>query len=840
MSSTKRDPAHSRRAGSDAGALAGIRVVEFADGVGGPFCARLFADYGAGVVKVEGPGRGDRARHWGPFPGDVADPEQSGLFFFCNTGKRSVVLDPEDPSDRERLRALLGHADVFIESQRAADLRRWGFDPDSLAEEFPDLVTASITPFGRTGPYADWHAYDLNAYHLTATGSRYCGHPDRAPLEHGTFTADFFGGYVAAAWALGALYGRDEIGGQHLDVSTAEAIAALFTGAQNIGPYAQEGRFDRRGGAGMSLAAPARIMPCRDGFVWLIALEPAQWDGLRTAMGHPEWAEPEIFRDLLERGRQADFIYRMIEEWSLGLGKQEVMDRCQANGCPTTAIYSIDELVDHPHLAARGQLVSLEHPSLGTVRVFGAPIRLPDCPGGPAAPAPLLGEHTDEVLSELEAASAGGAKQASKVSREENGSASGRDRPEADRAVAGRLPLAGLRVANFGWSWVGPVAGQTLAFLGAEVYKIESRARIDINRTLPPFAEGIESPDRSLQNHAGWAGNGSVTLNLRDPRGQALARRLVAECDVVLENFGVGVMDRLELGDADLRAVRPDLVYVSMPAAGRDGPMASVRTYGTSLSSIAGLDSITGYDASGPVTMENAFADPLGGIVGAIGTLLALFHRRRTGRGQHVDYAQQEGVLQLMGPALMDLTFNRRVAGPIGNRHPTRAGAPHGVYPCVGEDRWISLAVLTDDEWRGLCDAMGAPKWARDPDLATLGGRLELGEELDERIATWTRDQEDDALARLLQRHGVAAAPVLDVARLHSSPHYRARGTWIEVRHPLGFDETIYGSYVKASRSEIEVRPGPAMGQDDERVLIGLLGLDRAEYDALVAASVID
>jgi len=383
---------------SNTGPLTGVTVVELGDAVSAPFCARLLADYGADVIKIERGPDGDVARSWGPFPADRPDPEASGLFFFCNTGKRSVLLDLEREDHRGALMAVLASADVFVENQRPADMRRWGLDYLSIADTFPRLVMTSITAFGQTGPCAEWNAYDLNAYHFTATGSRYCGYRDRAPLEHGTFSADFFGGYVAATWTLAALYGRDVIGGQHLDVSSAEALAALFTGAQNIGAYAQEGRFERRSGSGMSLAAPARIMPCADGFVWMIALEPAQWDGLRVAMGNPEWAEPEIFRDLFERGRNADFIYEMLEQWTLTLPKQEVMDRCQANGCPTTAIYTIDELVAHPHLAARGQLVTLDHPVLGPTTVFGAPIRLPESPGAPAGPAPRLGEHTAQVL----------------------------------------------------------------------------------------------------------------------------------------------------------------------------------------------------------------------------------------------------------------------------------------------------------------------------------------------------------------------------------------------------------------------------------------------------------
>lgn len=381
------------------GALAGMSVVEFGDAVSAPFCARLLADYGASVIKVERAPDGDVARSWGPFPGDVPDPEASGLFFFLNTGKRSVLLDVASADGQAQLRALLARADVFVVNQRPADMRSWALDYASLVDGFPGLVMTSITPFGQTGPCAAWNAYDLNAYHFTATGSRYCGHRDRAPLQHGTFSADFFGGYVAAAWTLGVLFGRSVVGGQHLDVSTAEAVAALFTGAQNIGAYAQEGRFERRSGSGMSLAAPARILPCADGFVWMIALEPTQWDGLREAMGNPDWAAPEIFRDLLERGRNADFLYEMLERWTLSVPKQEVMDRCQANGCPTTAIYTIAELVAHPHLAARGQLVTLDHPVMGPTTVFGAPIRLPDSPGVPAGPAPRLGEHTREVLA---------------------------------------------------------------------------------------------------------------------------------------------------------------------------------------------------------------------------------------------------------------------------------------------------------------------------------------------------------------------------------------------------------------------------------------------------------
>ncbi len=405
--------------------------------------------------------------------------------------------------------------------------------------------------------------------------------------------------------------------------------------------------------------------------------------------------------------------------------------------------------------------------------------------------------------------------------------------------MAKGLPLKGIRVANFGWVWAGPVAGQTLAFLGAEVYKIESRARIDINRTLPPFAEGVRGPDRSLQNHAGWAGNGSVTLNLKKPDARDLALALVAKCDVVIENFGPGAMDDLGLGYEQLQAVRPGLVMLSMPAAGLSGPLKDVRTYGMSLTSLTGLDSVTGYAGGPPVPVENAFSDPYNGVLGAFAVLVALMHRRRTGRGQHIDYSQQEAVMQIAGPPFMDYVLNGRVAGTIGNRHPLGAGAPHGVFRCAGDDRWISIAVLSEEEWIGLVDAMDSPGWARAPEFANAASRVRNIDALHERVAAWTAEQDDHELAALLQRHGVAAAPVLNVADLLNDPHYKARGTFIEVQHPLGFRETIYGAYVKTSRTEADVRPGPAIGQDNDYVFKELLGLAEERYRGLVDAQVI-
>jgi crotonobetainyl-CoA:carnitine CoA-transferase CaiB-like acyl-CoA transferase len=380
------------------GALAGITVLEIGELVSAPYCAKLFADYGADVVKLEPPG-GDPARTWGPFPGDHPHPETSGLFFFLNTNKRGITLDLATPRGRALAAGLAAQADVVIENHRPGTLATWGLDHATLAATNPQLVTISITPFGQTGPYADWLGADLNAFHLSGASSRYCGRPGEPPLEHGTFAADFYGAVTAATWGLAAVYGRDRVGGgQHVDVSCAEAIAATFVGGQNIGGYAQDGKFERRTGVGMPLGAPATILPCRDGHVWMLALEPGQWNGLARVMGNPEWMTVDIFQDMYQRAQNADAIYPLLVEWTMQHGKREIMERCQAEGVPVTAVFTVAEAAEHPHLAARGYLVDLEHPVLGRVRDLGAPFQLPACPGGPRRPAPQLGEHNAEVL----------------------------------------------------------------------------------------------------------------------------------------------------------------------------------------------------------------------------------------------------------------------------------------------------------------------------------------------------------------------------------------------------------------------------------------------------------
>lgn len=816
--------------------LEGLTVIELGDRVAAPYCGRLFAESGARVIKVES-AHGDVARQWGPFPEDRPDPERSGLFHFLNAEKESVVLDLESEDGARLFRDLCAGADILIESERPGELARLGLDFESLAPVNPDLVMMSITPFGQTGPYRDWKGYDHNAYHLSGSGHRYCGRPGEMPLEQGTFLADFYAAIAGAAFALGSVLGRDIVGGgQHLDLATSELLATTMVGGWNVPGYRRHGYINSRTGIGLS-GAPASILRCADGHAWVFALEPGQWKGLAQVMGNPEWMELEIFDDVWKRGAERDVVYPLIEEWTSQRSKWEVMERCQAAGSPSTAVMTVAEFANHPHIASRGFIGQTGGEDDEPMPNLGAPFRVSKGRVGLVRRAPRLGEHTNKVLEEV-----GGAAEAR--------SATGRvrvDEPAPREAIAaipggaltnGRLPLEGVRVANFGWVWAGPMTGQVLGFLGADVIKVESRSRVDIIRHVPPFEDPEPHPDRSLTQHNMWSGNGSVSLDLATPEGREIAHALVAQCDIALENFGPGVAERFELRYEDLCKARPDLVMLSMPAAGHSGPLKNVRTYGNALASLTGLDSLTGYGRGDVIPFEQPMADAHNGILGAFALLAALHQRRATGEGQLIELSQQEGLSHLIAPAFMDYMLNGRVGGPLGNRHPLAQAAPHGVFPCAGDDQWISIVVEDEIEWRALVAAVNED-WIRADAFCDARGRLAQLEVLHERLADWTRPQEMRALCEKLQARDIAATPVLDIPSLSDDPHFRARGTFVEVENSQGFNETIYAPFVKMSRSRTIARPGATIGQDNDRVLKGLLGLSDERVAELVEKRVI-
>lgn len=406
------------------------------------------------------------------------------------------------------------------------------------------------------------------------------------------------------------------------------------------------------------------------------------------------------------------------------------------------------------------------------------------------------------------------------------------------------LPLRGIRVADFSWVVAAPLATQYLAIHGADVIRIESRNRPDVIRKGQPFPTEDMGPDGTAYFANFNQGKRGITLNLRDPRAIDLAKRLIATCDVVSENFTPGTMARLGLAYADLRRVNPTVIMLSMSLAGQTGPDRGNKGFGTVIQGSAGITHFTGWPDRDPVGTGVAYTDFFAAHVAAFAVLAALEHRRRTGEGQHIDMSQQEASMDGLDAALLAALANGDAATRAGNRHP--AAAPHGVYPCRpdddypdDDDRWIAIAVMHDRHWAALRAAMGNPAWAADARFGTLLGRKAHEDELDAPIAAWTRTHTARAAERLLSAAGVPAGVASSARDLHDDPQLAFRQHYVDTHHPvLGafpFDAQPYR--INRLRPQ-PPRPSPRLGDDNAAVYQALLGVTVAEYRELEAGGV--
>lgn len=400
-----------------------------------------------------------------------------------------------------------------------------------------------------------------------------------------------------------------------------------------------------------------------------------------------------------------------------------------------------------------------------------------------------------------------------------------------------RAPLHGIRVLDLSAYWAGPACARLFADLGAEVIKVESVQRIDGWRGANLSMDSAR-PHEGAPAHNGINLNKrGITLNLRSPAGAALCKELAAISDVLVENFSPRVMAQFGLDYAALHEVNPRLVMVSLSGFGASGPLRDCVSYAATVECMAGVVALTGYAGGPPLLQSASIGDPLGGVNGALAGLMALYRRKRTGLGCWIDLSQVEAVAALLGDQILDYTINGRVPPRRGNA--SLELAPHGVYPCAGDDQWIAIAVANDAQWQALCGAIARADLAADPRLAGPTGRLARAALLDEAVSAWTRGQQKRAAMDALLAAGVPAGAVQDNTETLLDPQLRARGFWQEVdrewvgRHPhAGMGITAGGA------APLLVRPAPTLGQHTTEVLGELLGLGSTELAALEAAHV--
>lgn len=402
------------------------------------------------------------------------------------------------------------------------------------------------------------------------------------------------------------------------------------------------------------------------------------------------------------------------------------------------------------------------------------------------------------------------------------------------------LPLAGIRVCDFCWVWAGPTCTRLLSYLGAEVIKIESWDRLDPERSVVP-QQGQEAPppNQNVAFNCLNLNKKGITLNLKHPAAIKLVKEIVKVSDIVTNNFAAGVMERLGLGFEKLQELRPDIILVSMSGFGATGPLKGYHGYASTFEALSGLTDASGYPGGAPMRSgAGPHMDIVNGFTGAFATMLALNHRKRTGRGQFIDLSEWEVPITFMGDAILDFGMNRRAPSRKGNRDGVRA--PHNAYPCKGTDSWVSIAVNSDDEWLALRRGMGDPQWARQERFAAASGRLAGQDELDRLIAEWTRQYTHYEVMQLLQPLGVAAVPSFTYAELLADPHVKERDCFVEIEHPEAGTAVNPNLPWRLSRTPGRITgPSPMVGEHNEQVFCELLGLPVEEFATLVGEQAI-
>ena len=401
-----------------------------------------------------------------------------------------------------------------------------------------------------------------------------------------------------------------------------------------------------------------------------------------------------------------------------------------------------------------------------------------------------------------------------------------------------RYALDGVRIADFCWLWAGAYATGLLALLGAEVIKIESMARPDPSRkmtlTIGQAFEGVEhSPVFNSIN----LNKLSVRLNLKQPAAVVLAKKIVQISDVASENMRPGAMDSIGLGYDVLKEVKPDIIMLSSSAFGAEGPLRRYGGYAPSFACYSGLAHLTGY-SDGPPNPMTGSTDLMSATTSAFAIMAALNHRQHTGQGQHIDMASVESLAVFTGDALMEYIMNGRVQSRNGNHD--RIMAPHNCYRCRGDDKWVSIAVATDEEWQAFCNAAGHPEWASDERFSDTYSRWKNERELNDLIGEWTVNYTHYEVTEILQKAGVAAIPSFSNEEIFSDPHFKARELAVEVEHPSMGKQVVLGPPWRLSETPARVtKSAPTIGENNEYVFGEILGMSGKEIARLIEEEII-
>ena len=812
-----------------------LTVIELAGDVAGAYAAKLFADLGARVLKVEPPG-GDPSRQVGETILDKSPAGQvSAQFAALNTGKQSMILDLSVSPGRATLSRLLESADVVIESSTPAPLY-----PVTAGLGHSRLVRLYVSSFGLSGPYAGFRSTAFTDF--AAGGQMYLtGEPDREPLQGAGSQPHFAAATYGFSGALVALLAREQTGrGQTVDVSRMETMASLHQ--WTTVRYTHGGFVQRRIGNRYDSTHPITIYPCKGGHVAISGSSDAQTERLLAVAGLSHLLEDPRFVNGVARLLNADAFDEQLKPWLTAHTSEEITTISQTVRVPVDGVPTLLELLRSPHLAARDFWHTVE--GFPGLRFAGPPFRMSRHPWS-LRRSPGLNEHEVTAVSVGRADEASGGPAVSGIAPLPSNAA----RPDAARRDApgpAVLPLAGVRILDLSRVWAGPIAGRILGDFGADVIRVEavgSRARqappwvVAQSRRYPNNEAGERPYNREGMFNKFNRNKRAITLQLNTPQGKSVFERLVQVSDVVLENYSPRVMPQFGLGYDRLSALNPAVIYIGMPGYGWNGPSRDYVAFGTTLEPAAGLSQLMGYRDGGPYKSGVAWADPVAGLNAAAAVMTALYDRSADpeGRGQAIELAQLEGMIAFIGDELLAAQVRGSDPPRPGNRHPVYA--PQGCYSCAGDDRWIAITITSDQEWRALCSEAG---WGADLAAMPLEQRRREQDRLDAMIAAWTMTHEHQALMHRLQRAGVVAFALLDAKELVEDPHLAARGFFPQITHPDAGTYPFPGQPAHLSETPATFRrPAPGYGEHNREVLSDLLGLNSVEMAALYDAGVI-
>jgi crotonobetainyl-CoA:carnitine CoA-transferase CaiB-like acyl-CoA transferase len=713
---------------------------------------------------------------------------------------------------------LVAGADVVVVDAAPPDRTA-----DSLAVAHPALIVVSLSPFGLAGPWSERVASDLT---LQALSSSIAGRGERhgSPVSAGGELIEWASGTAAAVATLVALRRRDRTGlGELIDLAALEVAITIFNGFRAV-----SGQLVPAGPPPYQVVEVPSIEPAQDGWIGFATLSADQFAGFAAMIERPEWAQdPEISRIDVRIDRAAE-IRRDIAAWTTRHTVEDIMERAAARRVPSAPLGDGATTPRLAHLEERGAFVP--HPGTDYVQPR-VPYRLGRTPQPPLRPPPQLGSDDAGALAAAWgprrspglAASTGPAPGRTVTSEPAEAAGGPLEGDEAD------LPLRGIRVFDLTSFWAGPYASQILGFFGAEVLKVESVQRPDGTRMATSYGiRGDQVWERAPLFQAVNTGKRAVTLDLGDPRGKELGRRLLARCDVLVENYSPRVVERFGLLDGD----RPDLITLRMPAWGLTGPWRDRPGFAQTMEQAAGLASVTGFP-DGPPLIPRGPCDPIGALHGAFAVLAAIRDRDRTGLGQLVEVPLVETALNVAAEQFVEYGASGTLLGRHGNGHPQ--AAPHGVYRTAGGEAWVAIAVMDDDQWARLVDVVGADEWRHDAGLATSKGRVAARERVDTGLAQWCATRSTEEVVEALWPVGVPAAPLVAPHEVVSLAQAESRGFFETVTHPVIGALRVPAFPARLSSRALPYHQGhaPLLGQNNHELLGGWLGLDDAELARL-------